>query len=129
VTGGGGTGAAGTTGTDGGATDAGDACTAIEQQYTAAMTQAKQCNPALNGEQCQQSVDSSLPCPGCKTWVDDTQPLDDVRQKWKDAGCDKVHRFCPAIACVNPGKGLCIVKMGGGGGTCSSLTLTPVTPL
>jgi hypothetical protein len=88
------------------------------------MIQAKRCNPTLNRPPCQQPADTSLPCAGCKTWVDDKQPLDDVRQKWKDAGCDKIHRFCPAIACVNPGSGICLAKAGGSG-MCMSVPILP----
>lgn len=128
---GGNTGAAGTggnggSGAAGASPDGGDVCTAIEEQYAAALTEAKKCDPAtVNTDKCQQEVDTSLACPNnCKTWVNVTQPLDDVRQKWQDASCDKVHHVCPAIACVNPGKGTCVASAGGGG-MCVSLSIMP----
>jgi hypothetical protein len=121
----GGTGAAGVTGTDGGTGDAGDVCAALIQDYNAAMSVAKQCNATFNTEQCTHEVDISLPCPGCKTWVNDTQPLDDVRQRWQQAGCDKVHRICPAITCIAPGKGSCVASNTGTDGMCVGLSVLP----
>jgi len=120
-----GTGSAGATGTDGGAVDAGDVCASLIQQYASALTAAKACNVALNSEQCQQEVDTSLSCPGCKTWVHDTKPVDDVRQLWQQAGCDKIHRPCPAIACIAPGKGNCVASSASGPGICTGLTILP----
>jgi hypothetical protein len=96
------------------------------QQYTAAMAVAKQCNATLNTVQCQQEVDTSIACPGCKAWVNDTKPLDDVRQLWMQAGCDKIHRVCPAILCIAPGKGSCVASTPGGPGMCVGLSATPL---
>ena len=119
------TGGAGIKGTDAGAPDAGVTCASIEAQYSATLAQDKQCNPTLDRDQCQQQVDSNLSCSGgCKTWVDSKDGLDDIRQQWQQAGCDKIPRACPAIACIAPGKGLCALQPGGGG-VCTGLGPLP----
>jgi hypothetical protein len=115
----GGSGAAGATG------DGGDVCTTLEEQYAAALTTAKKCDPQGHN-QCQQNVPTSIACPnGCSTMVNDTTPLDDISQKWQDAGCDKIKRICPAVLCVAPGKVMCVAGQGIDVGMCTSGLLTP----
>jgi hypothetical protein len=128
-----GPGTAGTTGAagspaDGGAVqpDAGNVCLGFEQQYAAALTAAKMCNIALDRLTCQISVDSSLSCPICKVWVDNKTQLDQIRKAWQDARCDQIKYFCPAIACVNPGKSMCNPPKSGVIGMCGGLTVQPL---
>ena len=120
-TGGQGAGGSNGTGGQGGAAD----CTTLATDYSGALTEAKACTPGAGG-QCKQEVDSSLSCPGCKTYVNDTTMLDAIDAQWTAAGCDKMHFICPAIACVVPGPGTCQASAPAATtGTCSSV-LTPV---
>jgi hypothetical protein len=122
---------AGKTGTDGGASDAGDVCAALQAEYAAAIAAGQKCNLALNRLTCQLKVNSSLRCPGCTVSVDDDKPAMAVQAKWAESGCAKKIAICPAIACINPGRGLCDANPADPGsiyGTCKSGGLTPVGP-
>jgi hypothetical protein len=129
ATGTGGKGSGGTTGTGG--QGGSPSCDTLTTEYTTALAAAKVCTPGATG-QCQQMVDSSISCPGCQTYVNDTTTLDTIVSEWTAAGCDKMHFVCPAIACVVPGPASCqtILTPGNGGpaagttGMCSS-ALTP----
>jgi len=121
----GGKGAGGTTGTggkgSGGATGTGGqggaaSCDMLATVYTTELTAAKSCSPGA-ANQCQQLVDSSLPCPGCKTYVNDTTNLDAIASQWTAAGCASMQHICPLIACVVPTPATCqaVATTGGGG--------------
>jgi hypothetical protein len=123
TTGTGGKGSGGTTGTGG--QGGSPSCDTLASEYTSALTKAKACTPGT-ANQCQRMVDSSITCPGCKTYVNDTTTLDTIDAQWKAAGCDKMHFICPAIACVVPGQPTCqAAAPGGSTGTCTSIA-TPV---
>jgi hypothetical protein len=118
ATGTGGKGTGGSTGTGG--QGGNPSCDALTTDYTTALGQAKLCTPGAP-DQCQQMVDSSLSCPGCQTYVNDTTMLDAIDAQWAAAGCDKMHFVCPAIACVVPGPASCVPSGAGPGpvaGTC-----------
>src|SRR5215831_18941160 len=80
--GGKGSGGANGTGGQGGAAS----CDTLASEYTTELTAAKSCSPGA-ANQCQQLVDTSLPCAGCKTYVNDTTNLDAIASQWKAAGC------------------------------------------
>ena len=136
--GGGGGGAGGATGTgggavggsgggsiDAGAVDAGDPCPGLEAAYSAALTNAKICDPNA-ASSCQDLVSQSLACPGCTTHVNDTSKLDAIQKQWQAANCKS--QICPAIACRFPGTGQCVAgNTVAGGGTCID-ALTPLPP-
>jgi hypothetical protein len=82
--------------------DAGGAdCEQIASDYGDAISDAKMCQVGATG-QCQILVSTTLPCPTCQVHVNDDHTLQTLKQRYQDAAC-KPPRFCPAIACVNPG--------------------------
>jgi len=97
--------------------DGGETCAELETDYSDALTAARKCTPGA-ANQCQQLVDLSISCPGCKGYVNDATTLDTIAGKWKDQNCK--GGFCPAIACIAPGTGVCMSTSGGPGGTCQS---------
>lgn len=120
--GGGGTGGAG-----------GKACDALETDYNTALTAAKKCTPGATN-QCQQLVGSSLSCPGCKQYVNDTTALSAIQTAWDSQNCSSVPRACPAIACIVPTNSVCASSSTTTGGpnagadpsgTCTTALLTP----
>jgi hypothetical protein len=125
---GGATGTAGKTGTDGGAADAGETCAQIEADYAAALAAAQKCNLALNRLTCQLQASTGLRCPGCTVWVDDDRELKAIAAKWDAAGCAAMGvKICPLIACVAPGKAMCVADSAGSiMGTCKRVVATPV---
>ncbi|HEY4394096.1 MAG TPA: hypothetical protein VGP64_08540 [Polyangia bacterium] len=125
VTGTGGKGAGGTTGTGGkgaggvngtGGQGGAASCDALATEYATELTAAKSCSPGA-ANQCQQLVDTTLPCAGCKTYVNDATNLNALASQWTAAGCASMQHICPAIACVVPGPSTCqeIATTGGGG--------------
>ena len=134
-TGGSGTGGAGTGGNGtggGGGQGGGKSCDALESDYNSALTAAKKCTIGA-ADQCQQLVDSSLSCPGCKQYVNDTTTLSAIQMEWDDQSCGSVAHVCPAIACVVPTTSVCNSNPTSGApgpgtnqsGTCASAALTP----
>jgi hypothetical protein len=127
--GGGATGAGGSTaghngggqGGHGTGKDGGETCAELETDYSDALTAARKCTPGA-ANQCQQLVDLSISCPGCKGYVNDATTLDTIAGEWKDQNCK--GGFCPAIACIAPGTGVCLSTSGGPGGTCQSGSAT-----
>ena len=97
--------------------DGGETCAELETDYSDALTAARKCTPGA-ANQCQQLVDLSISCPGCKGYVNDATTLDTIAGEWKDQGCKA--SVCPAIACVAQGTGVCMSTSGGPGGTCQS---------
>jgi hypothetical protein len=89
--------------------DAGDicmtTCPALNQDYQVAVKADQQCSPGVAG-QCAKQVPGSLMC-GCPVWVNTTLATDSIRKRFMDAGCSRCIRACPAIACINPGTGVC----------------------
>jgi len=108
---GGGTG--GNHGTGGGTADS---CTQLQNEYAAALPQARSCSPNSGGGQCEQQAPSTLGC-SCQTVVNDKSQLDQIQNRWTVAGCQTV---CPAIACLAPTTGICRTA-DAGGGTCADL--------
>jgi hypothetical protein len=93
------------------AADTADACNACQGffgDYAIALRQEQACNPDAPN-QCLKMTPSSLVC-GCPVWVTTTVATDAIRQRFLDAGCGRCPNFqaCPAIACVNPGTGVCV---------------------
>ncbi len=115
TTGSGGTAGSGTGGTAGGSVDAGNPCANLEADYRAALIEAKTCNPRAAALQCQTLVNTSVSCPGCTTHVENAAQLQEIEKKWVASGCKR--GICPAIACINPGFGVCS-ESGGSGGRC-----------
>jgi hypothetical protein len=128
ATGGHGAGGSGTGGTGG---QGGKSCDALETDYGNAITAAKKCTLGASN-QCQQLVNSSLSCPGCKQYVNDTTTLSAIQTEWDNQNCSSVPHVCPAIACVVPTTSVCTSNPtsgspGGGAdqtGTCSPGPLT-----
>ena len=130
ATGGHGDGGSGTGG--GGGQGGGKGCNALETDYGGALTAAKQCT--LSGtDQCQQLVNDSLSCPGCKQYVNDATTLSTIQMAWDDQNCSSTPHACPAIACLVPTSSVCTSSPTAGGtglganptGTCSPGPLTP----
>jgi len=94
-------------------------CANLEAAYRTALTEAKVCNPRAP-LQCALLVSTSVSCPGCSTHVQDQTQLQAITNKWLAAGCRR--GICPAIACVNPGIGVCS-ESGGSGGRCVDSTV------
>ncbi len=125
ATGGHGAGGSGTGGTGG------KGCDALEADYGTALTAAKKCTLGATG-QCQQLVNGSLSCPGCKQYVNDTTALSAIQTAWDDQNCSSGGHVCPAIACVVPTTSVCTSNPTAGGpsvgaspaGTCGP----PLTP-
>ncbi|HEY5089147.1 MAG TPA: hypothetical protein VIK30_04215, partial [Polyangia bacterium] len=97
--------------------DGGETCVELETDYSDALTAARKCTPGA-ANQCQQLVDLSVSCPGCKGYVNDATTLDTIAGEWKDQACKQ--QLCPAIACIAPGTGVCLSTSGGPGGTCQN---------
>jgi hypothetical protein len=109
-------GTGGTGGTGGGNADAGlSACDKLEAEYAAVITGAKSCT-ATAGNQCAQSVLSSLSaCGPCTEYVNDRTVLDAIRQAWDADGCGKGPVNCPVLPpCSGPGLGICLPSDAGG---------------
>jgi hypothetical protein len=115
-TGGSGIGGHGTggSGTGGGGQGGGKSCDALETDYGTALTAAMKCTLGASG-QCQQLVNRTLSCPGCKQYVNDTTMLTAIQTAWDDQSCDSVPHVCPAIACVVPTASVCTSSPTSGG--------------
>jgi hypothetical protein len=127
----GGHGAGGSGAGGGGGQGGGKSCDALETDYGNALTAAKKCTPGATG-QCQQLVNSSLSCPGCKQYVNDTTTLSAIQTAWDNQNCSSVPHACPAIACLVPTASVCTSTTTGGPnagvdpmGTCTNAQLTP----
>jgi hypothetical protein len=95
----------------------------LESDYNAALMAAKKCTPGETN-QCQALADSSLSCPGCKQFVNDTTALSAIQTEWDNQSCSSVPHACPAIACLVPTASVCS-SSGSGSGTCVNAQLTP----
>jgi hypothetical protein len=89
-------------------------CTQLQHDYAAALADAKVCTNS-GGVSCQQPVSDQLAC-GCTTYVVRVDRLAQIRQSWMDGGCDP--GVCPAIACIPPSGGSCVVASGATSGHC-----------
>jgi hypothetical protein len=105
-TGGSATGGQGAGGSGTGGQAGGTGCDALETDYDTALTAAKKCSPGASN-QCQQLVDTSLSCPGCKQYVNDTTMLSAIQTAWDNQSCSSVGHVCPEIACVVPTTSVC----------------------
>ena len=130
--GGGGGGSSGWTGTGGrgasgaggsSAADAGppnDTCAGYAAKYAVLLNLEKSCTFGASN-QCAHAVAASLSvCSGgCTTYVNETTELDQLRQLWVQAGCNRPAVACPAIACLPPAGSVCEAT-DAGGGTCAN---------
>ena len=126
-TGGSATGGHGAGGSGSGGQGGGKSCDALESDYNTALTAAKKCTLGATG-QCQQLVNGSLSCPGCKQYVNDTTTLSAIQTEWDDQNCSAVPHACPAIACVVPTTSVCTsspTSSGPGGGADAAGTCGP----
>jgi hypothetical protein len=80
-------------------------CLSLEQDYQVAVKADQKCFNGVAG-QCAKQVPGGLQC-GCPVWVNSTVATDAIRKRFNDAGCNRCIHPCPAIACVNPGTGVC----------------------
>ena len=107
-------------------------CDGLETDYDNALTAAKRCTLGATN-QCQQLVNSSLSCAGCKQYVNDTTTLSVIQTEWDNQNCSSAPHVCPEIACVVPTTSVCTSSPTSGGpgggadstGTCSTGSLTP----
>ena len=93
-------------------------CSQLNQDYIAAVAQAKQCQPMLPVLQCQVLVDNALHC-ACPTYVEQGNGaafalLSQIKQQFKAAGC--VPYQC-GMPCPNAQPGNCMPSSTGSG-TC-----------
>jgi hypothetical protein len=103
-TGGGGAGGAvGRGGTGGGDTT----CDDLQTAYAQALMAARQCH-SEKPDQCLVLASTSLACPGCQIHVNDGTKIDALTRQWVEAGCDRLVRVCPAIACIVPTGAGCV---------------------
>jgi len=84
----------------------GGACEKLENDFRAALTRARMCNPTLKS-QCLMTSATGLRCSGCKVWVNSNVELNAIRAMWNNAGCQTCPKMCPAIACRNITTGTC----------------------
>ncbi len=112
----GGHGAGGSDAGGGGGQGGGESCDALETDYGTALTAAMKCTLGASG-QCQQLVNRSLSCAGCKEYVNDTTTLSTIQTAWDDQNCGSVPHACPAIACVVPTTSVCTSSPAAGGAT------------
>jgi hypothetical protein len=84
----------------------GQTCADLAMGYSKAMLQARMCNTGLTSVQCAQLVSTALSC-GCPTYVNDSTELERINALWTAARCPPA-KICPAIACPNPNKGVCV---------------------
>ncbi|MES1157695.1 MAG: hypothetical protein ABUL67_01220 [Haliangium ochraceum] len=112
---GGGSGAGGSP-VDGGAADL---CNAYVIKYGIVLAAEKTCTFGAS-EQCAHAVPPSLgACTGgCTTYVNDATELDDLRQLWIQAGCNRPAISCPVISC-SAATGAACTQTDAGGGTCA----------
>ena len=105
----------------------------IESDYGAALLAAKKCTPGATN-QCQELVNNSLSCPGCKQFVNDTTTLTAIQAEWDDQNCGSMPHACPAIACLVPTASVCASSSTTTGGpnagadptgACTNAQLTP----
>jgi hypothetical protein len=94
----------------------GESCSQLQNEYAAALPQARSCSPNSGGTQCAQQAPSTLGC-SCQTSVNDKNQLDQIQTRWTVAGCQTV---CPAIACIAPRSGICL-PADAGGGSCADV--------
>ena len=85
----------------------GRTCTQLQNDYAAALADAKSCAPS-GTDQCRLLVDNSLACPGCKVYVNDGLGLSALKAEWNSSGCAQTHSICPAIACIAPTFSTCM---------------------
>jgi hypothetical protein len=105
--GGGDGGKGGQSGSQAGSGTGGDNCAALERRYGQAMLlRARMCNASLTVVQCAQEVSSKLAC-GCPTFVNDKTELEMIRSEWLQSSCS-LNIICPAIACPEPPKVVCL---------------------
>lgn len=106
------------------AADAGppnDTCAGYAQKYALLLAAAQSCTVDAAG-QCLHPVDPILSVcnSGCTTYVNDATELDEIRQLWDQAGCNRTPAVaCPAYRCV-PAEGGACTKSNTGGGICSN---------
>lgn len=86
--------------------DPGTTCNDLSSAYAAEFTNAKTCS-TLARNACTIKISRSLACPTCTTFVNDDTQLKQIANRWQSAGCDKVNRICPAIACLAPSDATC----------------------
>jgi hypothetical protein len=77
------------------------ACLSLVTKYSAALSIAKTCNPAINTPQCLFKVLDNLAC-GCDTYVNTDASLKTLSQQWTDLGCSTVPGLpaCPPKPCA-----------------------------
>jgi hypothetical protein len=123
-------GVAGTGGAGGTGGDPATACNDLVTAYSSELQNAKICSTTAKGA-CGIKVSRSISCPGCQTFVDDDTQIKVIIAKWQAAGCDKIARACPAIACLAITDAICKAGASGTDGICSDnagvLTPGPVT--
>jgi hypothetical protein len=85
----------------------GRTCSQLESDYATALTAAKACTIGA-GPQCRQLADTSIACPGCRVYVNDTTELAALKAQWTSSGCSLSRGICPAIACIVPSPASCV---------------------
>jgi hypothetical protein len=110
----GGTGTGGTTETGGaggtmagtGGTTGSPDCEKLTQAYATALEEAKACNANSGKDQCTEQFASNLSC-GCPVFVnpENKDAIAELQRLQKEGA--KCMTVCPAIACVEPGSGVC----------------------
>jgi len=91
-------------------------CDQLNQDYIAAVQQAKSCSPMLPVVQCQLLVDNAIHC-ACSTYVEQTNTaaltkMAKIKQQFQAAGC--VAYQC-GMPCPAPQPGFCGMDPSGGG--------------
>jgi hypothetical protein len=98
-----------------------ESCDTLATDYANAMTAAKKCTVGAPN-QCQQLVNDTIGCSGCREYVNDATTLNAIETQWANQGCASGH-LCSTIACVTPPTSCVAATTGGpgsGAGMCES---------
>jgi hypothetical protein len=120
-------GAGGATGSGSSNTGGQRSCDELSAAYALALASAHVCNLEVGTAQCTEFVAGALLCPCRNTFVNAGSAafaeLTAIGVEWLTLGCPEDDRDCPAVACVQPVKGLCVAIPGdpSAGGECQDL--------
>jgi hypothetical protein len=85
-------------------------CDALSLEYRAVIREAKRCDPSSSNIPCSFAVSDELVC-GCPTSVNEIEPkLEELREQWKEEGCDSDVWACPVCPPVDYDRAECVTE-------------------
>jgi hypothetical protein len=82
-------------------------CEAINQDYRAAVDEARKCTIVMMAPVCEFKVDNSLVCP-CEVSVNsEPDSINTLVAEWQKSGCAEKIYYCPAVMCAPAAIGKC----------------------